>query len=315
MSWIEFIVHVPKEQAGDMEDYLLAQGALAITLQDLEDQPIYEPDIGTTPLWEQNRITALFEADFNTEKLYQAIQNQYGEAAPSHFISQALEDRDWEREWLKHYQHMQFGENLWVIPSAFEEDDTRESDKHKLPKEIPQNAVKLFMDPGLAFGTGTHETTALCLEWLSDAKLQSKNLIDYGCGSGILAIAAKLLGAEKVKACDLDPQAVLASIENARRNRVQESIEIFDIPSFNQSIEQDDFKADILVANILAGPLEKLCDEFASLTKSGGMIVLSGILQEQLEALTYTYQRHFEDFEIANKNDWCRISAKKKKSQ
>lgn len=310
MPWLEFSLEAPKEIAPIIEDFLLEHGAQAVTIQDLFDDAIFEPELGSTPLWPSNTVTGLFDTDINGELLFTQLQKRLGKQTPSNFKLQALEDRDWEREWLKHYKSMCFGEHssgkrLWIVPS----ENLLECDD--LPSEIKKEDIILKMDPGLAFGTGTHETTALCLEWLASNDLENKTLIDYGCGSGILAIAARLLGAKRVLGCDLDPQAILASEENARRNQILSEFEIYNVENFRHKTSTG-FKADIVIANILAGPLEKLCAELATLLNSGGIIVLSGILAEQANSLESVYQEYFKDIKITAKNDWIRLVATKR---
>lgn len=306
MAWLEFSLNANKDLAEALEDFLLELGAQAVTIQDLHDQAIYEPEIGTTPLWNQNRLTALFDEHLDAETLFAHIQSHFAQQAPENYSLQALEDRDWEREWLKHYQNMCFGEKLWVIPSIYEHDP------NPLQGSVKAGDTCLYMDPGLAFGTGTHETTALCLEWLATADLKNKSLIDYGCGSGILAIAARLLGANPVFACDLDPQAVTATKENARRNQLESQLFIDNVDDFRKRQKASNLRTDILIANILAGPLETLAPEFAQLLGRGGIIVLSGILKEQVDALLCCYEQYFDNIDISYKNEWSRLVAIKK---
>jgi len=314
VAWLEFSVEASKDFAEIIEDILLEQGAQAVTLQDRYDDAIFEPELGTTPLWPSNTITGLFDTHISGEALFLMLQSLLGSNAPKTFQLQALEDREWEREWLKHYKSMCFGKRLWVVPS----ENLLETD---LPPDIKKEHCVLKMDPGLAFGTGTHETTALCLEWLANNDIQSKTVVDYGCGSGILAIAAHLLGAKQVIGCDLDPQAILASEENARRNNIQGGFEIYDMEGFrirckeqtsSLPVKSMGFKADIVIANILAGPLEKLCSELANLLDRNGIIVLSGILKEQAKSLELVYQEFFQDIKIETKNDWIRLVATKR---
>lgn len=304
MAWLEFSIEASAELASELEDFLLEQGAQAVTLQDLSNQAIFEPEIGSTPLWKLNKVTGLFDDALNADYLFSAIKKQFGSEAPARFVLQALEDRDWQREWLKYYQAMCFAERLWVIPS--EELLTKDQN----PVEIAANQIVLSMDPGLAFGTGTHETTALCLEWLAEHDLTGKKLVDFGCGSGILGIAASLLGSTEVWATDIDPQALLATQENARRNNALANMTILDIETFNLQKQQQTF--DIVVANILAEPLQKLSSELANLLSSGGIIVLSGILVKQAEAVASCYQQYFDNVELSYKNDWTRLTAYKK---
>jgi len=305
MPWLEFSVEATQSDAEAFEDFLLEQGAHAVTIRDLKDQAIFEPAIGSTPLWQLNLIIGLFDTNLNDQRLFQSLQEQFGKQAPESYRLESLEDRDWQREWLKHYKSMCFGDRLWIVPS----DNLLDTDT--LPKEIAPEHVVLKMDPGLAFGTGTHETTSLCLDWLAQSTLQNKTLIDYGCGSGILGIAGHLLGAKQVFGCDLDPQAIIASHENARRNDIQQNYLMESVEGFNTTIEQhikhNHQAADVVIANILAGPLEELCPVLANLLGSGGIIVLSGILKEQAEPLSRTYSQFFDALEIKEKNDWIRI--------
>ena len=206
---------------------------------------------------------------------------------PQHRIEQ-LEDRDWAREWLKDFKPMRFGTRLWICPTAY------------TPPE--PDAVNLSLDPGLAFGTGTHATTALCLEWLDGHDLRDRLVVDYGCGSGILAIAAARLGAREVWAVDNDPQALVASRDNAARNGVMDRLHICLPPAFPA------LQADVLLANILAGPLVSLAQLFAACLRPGGRLVLSGILKTQEPDIRRAYQADFAELEVASKDDWIRVS-------
>lgn len=306
MSWLEFSVRVAIEHAEAIEDFLLEHSALAVTIEDQLNEDIFEPDIGTTPRWQLNKLTALFETSLDADHLFSRLQQQFPECDLSDFQLEALEDREWEREWLRYYESMCFANRLWVIPSLSQEE------QQKLSTDIKAHHVVLNMDPGLAFGTGTHETTWLCLDWLASHKIQGKTLIDYGCGSGILGIAAALLGANKVNACDIDPQAILATRENARRNNIESNINIELVSDLQSRLAKSPDKADILIANILAGPLQKLCPELANLVDSGAIIVLSGILHDQKDDILGCYQSFFTDFQVTQKNDWLRIVAIRK---
>jgi ribosomal protein L11 methyltransferase len=200
-----------------------------------------------------------------------------------------LEDKDWEREWMDNFHPMKFGERLWVCPSW---------------KPVPdENAVNVMLDPGLAFGTGTHPTTALCLAWLDSQNLQDKIVIDFGCGSGILAIAALKLGAKRVIGIDIDPQAITASRDNAQRNNVSEQLELYlpaDLPT--------GVVADVLVANILAGPLRELSTNIEAVVKENGLLALSGILQQQADELVEVYSQWFKMDKPEIKDEWARLS-------
>ncbi|EEF80707.1 ribosomal protein L11 methyltransferase [Methylophaga thiooxydans DMS010] len=270
-----------------MSDALSECGAAAVTFEDDADQPIYEPDVGETPLWTATRLTALFDAETRSEDVTKMLANVMDEVP--HFKVEAVEDKDWEREWMANFQPIQFGERLWICPSW-----------HQPP--APE-AVNILLDPGLAFGTGTHATTALCLNWLDTADLTGKYVIDYGCGSGILAIAAALLGAEKVIAVDTDPQALEATRANAKRNGVE--IEAY-LPG-----ECPDEPCDLLLANILAGPLQTLAPRFANLCKPAADIVLSGILQTQADAVSDSYGAWFAMQAATQKEDWIRLSGQR----
>lgn len=284
MAWIQFVCHSSPDQAEALSEALSECGAVAVTFEDDADQPIYEPDPGETPLWTQTRLTALFDAETRQETVLGMLADMI-DVVPR-FRIEAVEDKDWEREWMKNFHPIQFGHKLWIVPSWHEAPDDR--------------AVNILLDPGLAFGTGTHATTALCLGWLDQADLKGKYVIDYGCGSGILAIAAALLGAERVIGVDTDPQALEATRANARRNGVEvEAYLPADCPTD---------PCDLLIANILAGPLQNLAPRFANLCKSGAELVLSGVLQTQAEDVADSYQSWFAMQPAITKDDWVRLN-------
>lgn len=287
MPWIQMKLQAPGKVAGAVEETLLARGAVAVTLQDSGDQPLFEPPPGATPLWDDITITGLFEADVAADSIARQLRATFP-ALQSSVRIEALEDKDWEREWMSHYQPMRFGERLWVVPSWLE------------PPE--PDAVIMKLDPGLAFGTGTHPTTSLCLQWLDSAPLRDAHVIDYGCGSGILAIAALLLGARSVTGVDNDPQALLATRQNAERNAVEQRLAIVIPERFT------DTRCDVLVANILAGPLIELAPRLTSLVRPGGRIALSGILDKQAESVAAAYRSGFDLDEIVISDEWVRIS-------
>jgi ribosomal protein L11 methyltransferase len=283
MAWIQYICNTTQDKAEALSDALSECGAAAVTFEDNADQPIYEPNIGETPLWTSTRLTALFDAEVDQQALTTALTAQI-ESVPKFHI-EAVEDKDWEREWMKNFHPIQFGDRLWICPSWLEAPEP--------------NAINIMLDPGLAFGTGTHPTTALCLNWLDGVDLTGKTVIDYGCGSGILAIAAALLGATRVIGVDIDPQALEATRENAKRNNVKvETYLSGDCPSI---------QADVLLANILAGPLQSLAPQFASLTRPGADIVLSGILHTQAQTVADAYGTWFNMNPAMQKEDWVRI--------
>lgn len=292
MPWLQLRLAITPEQADTLEDQLLALGAVSVTFMDAEDQPIFEPDLGTTPLWSHTHLLALFEADTDPAELLRALSSLCGEDIPAHEIEH-IADQDWERSWMEHFQPMRFGRRLWIVPSW-----------HAAPEP---DAVNLLLDPGLAFGTGTHPTTALCLEWLDTQDLHDRTLIDFGCGSGILAIAGLLLGARHATGTDIDIQALEASRDNAQRNQlVDERLALY-LP---EQMPQD--PADVLVANILAGPLVQLAPQLATLVKPGGLIALSGILAEQTEDILAAYRTDFELDPVAEREGWIRVSGKRR---
>ncbi|VXC51705.1 methylase for 50S ribosomal subunit protein L11 [Pseudomonas sp. 8AS] len=292
MPWLQVRLAITPDQAQTYEDALLGVGAVSVTFMDAEDQPIFEPDLGTTPLWSHTHLLALFEADTDPANLIAHLELLTGAPLPEHQIEQ-IEDQDWERSWMDNFQPMRFGRRLWIVPSW-----------HAAPEP---EAVNLLLDPGLAFGTGTHPTTALCLEWLDGQDLQGCSVLDFGCGSGILAIAALLLGAPQAVGTDIDPQALEASRDNASRNGIEPARFPVYLPA---DLPQQ--QADVVVANILAGPLVTLAPQITSLVKSGGRLALSGILAEQADEVRAAYQDAFNLDPTASKDGWVRISGVKR---
>ncbi|MCW8884181.1 MAG: 50S ribosomal protein L11 methyltransferase [Motiliproteus sp.] len=297
MPWLQMKLDIEPQKAEAYEDLLLALGCCAVTLEDGADQPLFEPELGTTPLWDKTRITGLFDAETDLQQLQQGLRTGHQQIAPDNpfpsYKTEILEDKDWEREWMENFHPMRFGERLWVCPSW---------------KEVPDpTAANLMLDPGLAFGTGTHPTTALCLEWLDAQDCNGAEVIDYGCGSGILGIAALLLGASKLVATDIDPQALQASLDNAQRNQIDPKLMELYYPD-----KMPELEADILVANILAGPLVELAPVLAKLVKSGGKIALSGVLESQAEALMEAYQPWFDLQPATQREEWMRLTGVKR---
>lgn len=293
MPWLQLRLTTAEEQVDAVGDSMLELGALSVTLMDAKDVPILEPAPGETPLWKEVEMMFLFEANIDTQAFLKGWRNHplYSKTKGSKF--EQLEDKDWEREWMDRFEPMQFGKKLWICPSW---------------KPVPdETAVNVMLDPGLAFGTGTHPTTALCLEWLDGADLKGKTVIDYGCGSGILAIAALKLGASKVYAVDIDPQAILATQENAKRNQVFDERLVVDYP---KAIK--DLSTEVVVANILAGPLVELSSEIAGHCKNGGIIALSGILESQAELTRQAYTEWFNMEPAIFQEEWTRLSGTKK---
>ena len=288
MPWLQVRLAITPEQAATYEEALLDVGAVSVTFMDAEDQPIFEPDLGTTPLWSHTHLLALFEADTDPAALLAHLALLTGGPLPAHQVEQ-IADQDWDRSWMDNFQPLRFGQRLWIVPSW-----------HQPPE--PQ-AVNLHLDPGLAFGTGTHPTTALCLEWLDGQSLHDCNVLDFGCGSGILAIAALLLGATQACGTDIDPQALEASRDNATRNGIDAARFPLYLPS---EMPADTF--DLVLANILAGPLVQLAPTISQHVRQGGYLVLSGILAEQAEEVRAAYQADFILDPTAEKDGWVRIS-------
>ncbi|WP_421683658.1 50S ribosomal protein L11 methyltransferase [Stutzerimonas urumqiensis] len=288
MPWLQLRLAITSEQAERYEDALLGVGAVSVTFMDAEDQPIFEPDLGTTPLWKHTHLLALFEADVDEDNLLAHLALLMDGELPDHQLER-IEDQDWERSWMDNFHPMRFGRRLWIVPSW-----------HSAPEP---EAVNLLLDPGLAFGTGTHPTTALCLEWLDGQNLDGLHLIDFGCGSGILAIAGLLLGAARATGTDIDPQALEASRDNAERNHIAANRLALHLPE-----AMPPTPAPVLVANILAGPLVELARQLTSLVQPGGRIALSGILAEQAEDVRRAYGQAFDLDPTAEKDGWVRIS-------
>ena len=291
MPWLQVRLAISPEQAQTYEDALLEVGAVSVTFMDAEDQPIFEPDLGTTPLWSHTHLLALFEADTDADAVFAHLQLLTGAELPEH-QAEVIADQDWERSWMDNFQPMRFGQRLWIVPSW-----------HAAPEP---DAVNLLLDPGLAFGTGTHPTTALCLEWLDGQDLEGCNVLDFGCGSGILAIAALLLGAKQAVGTDIDYQAIEASRDNAERNGIDASRFPLYLPE-QLPAEQ----ADVVVANILAGPLVALAPQITSLVKPGGRLALSGILAEQGEDVAAAYADAFDLDPLCIRDGWVRISGRR----
>lgn len=289
MAWWQLSVQSSATELEQTEDSLLELGAVAITLSDAKDEPLYEPLPGDTPIWQHSIVTGLFDQQHSLEALYDGLIQRL----PEHQIHTAkkmiVDDQDWSRVHLKYFNPIQCAHKLWVVPSWHEAPDPA--------------AVNIQLDPGLAFGTGGHATTALCLNWLGENDIQGKSVIDYGCGSGILAIAAYKLGASELQSVDIDPQALDASRENAKRNDIDPALLNITLP---EQFKSD--PVDLLIANILSGPLVEFSPRFSELVKPGGQILLSGILETQADDIKQAYQPYFELDPIIVKGDWIRVS-------
>ena len=287
MAWLQLRLDTSPGQVERLEGLLLATGAVAVTLEDNADQPVLEPGVGETPLWGQTPLTGLYPADTDMATVLRAFPEE--ELAAARHRVEILEDRDWEREWMQHYQPMQFGRRLWVCPSWLNPPDP--------------DAVNLLLDPGLAFGTGTHPTTALCLGALDAMDLRGITAVDYGCGSGILAAAALKLGARQVLAVDNDPQALVATRENAARNGIaQAALEI----AAPESVDWAGWAhhADLVIANILAGPLMELSGVLLRFMRPGSTLLLSGLLMSQADALRTHYADRLSLRVAAERENW-----------
>ncbi len=272
MTWIQLRLDACPERVDDLEQALLASGAVAVTLEDNADQPVLEPAVGAMPLWRHTRVTGLYPADTDMKEVLTHFPDGLLEGTGQRV--DILEDKDWEREWMQHYRPMRFGRRLWVCPSWLQ------------PPE--PDAVNLLLDPGLAFGTGTHPTTALCLAELDGAAVAAASVVDYGCGSGILAVAALKLGAREVLAVDNDPQALAATRDNAARNQLPPDALTAALP---QEVDGAAWagRAQIVVANILAGPLMDLAATLVHFLRPGGTLLLSGLLASQAPGLCRHY--------------------------
>ncbi|MFM4775814.1 50S ribosomal protein L11 methyltransferase [Aeromonas sp. FDAARGOS 1411] len=290
MPWIQIRINATAKTADKVSNMLLGRGAQAVTFMDAKDVPVYEPMPGETPLWGETEVMGLFDAETDPAPTIAFFQLIFGENVG--YKVEQLEDKDWVREWMDHFHPMQFGERLWICPSW---------------RDVPNpDAVNVMLDPGLAFGTGTHPTTALCLQWLDGLDLTGKTVVDFGCGSGILGIAALKLGAARVIGIDIDPQAIQASRDNAARNGVADQIELY-LPAD----QPQDVEADVVVANILAGPLRELAPLIAGHGKAGSLMALSGVLESQAPELETIYGQWFEMDPTAVKEEWCRLSGRK----
>jgi ribosomal protein L11 methyltransferase len=298
MPWLELSLTIRAAEQPRVETALEDLGALSITLQDADaetpdEEAIFEPGVGELPLWNQIVLNALFDADADKRGLTAAIADDLPFIEPAQITWRVVDDQDWTRAWMDQFKPMPFGRRLWVYPWNIE-------------PPVEGDIVVVRLDPGLAFGTGTHPTTAMCLEWLDGQQMADKLVLDYGCGSGILAIAALKLGAARAVGIDNDPQALISSHDNAERNGVHADLAVY-LPG-----EAPKELADVLVANILAGPLGELAPTFAAAVKPGAPFALSGILHGQHEELLVRYAEWFEDLEVRMLEDWVRISGRRR---
>jgi ribosomal protein L11 methyltransferase len=299
-SWLQLVCSASKKHHEQIETVMENAGALSITWQDAKDEPVLEPLRGETPLWSSLVITALFDAGADLNSIKEQLENHQSEWEINSLHIETVHDQDWERVWMKDFHPMCFGDNLWIIPSTTDLDEIENIQKNST------NPTSIILDPGLAFGTGTHPTTALCLEWLDQNPPRKLTVVDYGCGSGILAVAAAKLEATRIIATDIDPQALTATKENMSRNQIAaEKISCY-LPE-----DCPEVPVDLVLANILCGPLIELYPRLSSLVKSGGQIVISGLLATQKKDIIEKYSNDFSDFNIKQLDDWIRISATK----
>jgi len=282
MSWLRILIDANRDEGPVVEQVLEEHGAVSVSFEDRHDEPVFELKPGDTPLWSETRITGLFPEDADPVAILQAVDTTLGHT-PLETRVEKLADQDWERVWLERFQPTEVGDNLWICPTHMDPPDP--------------DAVTVFIDPGLAFGSGTHPTTAMCLDWLSRQDLTGCTVLDYGCGSGILAIAALKLGASEAWGVDIDPRALDVTMDNARINKVSERMHT----CLPEQLHHEPF--DVLVANILSGPLVSLRDEFHGLLKPGGGIALSGILESQTDETAAAYANGF-GLESRQRDGW-----------
>lgn len=300
MPWIELSLRCPAADESRLEAALEDLGALSVSLMDAADaeneKAILEPGVGEIPLWPEVTLSALFERDVDEQLLLHALEAYDERIDLSTASFRVIEDQDWERAWMDQYRPMKFGARTWIIPWNM-----------PAPPEA-EDGVIVRLDPGLAFGSGTHPTTALCLQWLDSLDLRGQTVLDFGCGSGILAVAALKLGATRAVGVDNDPQALLASADNALRNGVGDRLTV-SLPE-NEIIAQ----YPLVVANILASALDVLADTLAVRVAPGGAIALSGILHGQETALLERYAPWFEQLQVTRLDDWMRITGRRRNS-
>ena len=283
---LQLRIQTQSQAAEEIEELLFSCGAVSVSFEDAADEPILEPSLGDHPLWSKLFIQALFTSEQNVQLATKALQNN--NQVDQHIVLQQVAELDWQADFQQQFSAQQFGP-LWVYPS-WEQNPAPEG-------------LTLQLDPGLAFGTGHHATTSLCLQWLGSAAIKDCAVIDFGCGSGILALAACRLGAKHVYAVDIDPQALIASKDNITRNHM--ALNKFTIGNIDCITDVD---CDLIIANILAAPLQALRDTFHTHLKPNGTLVVSGILQSQIALIKDHYASMFECQEISQQDEWACIS-------
>lgn len=291
MPWIQLTLSSTEADAPQVGDMLMANGAQAVTYRDGADTPIFEPPLGEVLMWQHTLVTGLFAAEIDLKPVIANLEKAKALPTPLQYKVDGLEDKDWEREWMDNFHPIQFGERLWICPTW---------------RDIPEpDAVNILLDPGMAFGTGTHPTTAMCLRWLDQNGAADDEVVDFGCGSGILGIAALKLGARHAIGIDIDRQALIATRENAERNGVVDKFDVY-LPS-----EQPAAKASLVMANVLAGPLRELADTILDYVAVGGRLVLSGILERQAQDVMAAYAPAIVFDPIVVDGDWVMLTGKR----
>ena len=291
-DWIQIKLRTTNQSADTIAELLEQLGAMAVSYTDAEDSPILEPKPGERRLWPNTEVTGLLEQGTDPKPILAVLKQLLGDHIP--MVATTLEDKNWIRAWMDQFKPLKFGQHLWICPSWLSVDE--------------KDSVVVMLDPGLAFGTGTHPTTSLCLSYLDSLDLKDKDILDYGCGSGILAIAALKLGAKSATGVDIDEQALIASKENAKRNGVEDKLQL--VMGTDKKLDLPQFP--ITVANILAGPLAELEPIIASLTQSGGKLALSGILTEQADSVIEAYSKDFVMNKVKDLDGWALLTGTKK---
>lgn len=287
MPWQQIKINVKAADAEAVGDALSELHAQAVSFIDAKDTPVYEPKPGEVLLWPDTQVIGLYDADIDLKSVIESLSAMDLFSDSFNYALDQLEDKEWEREWMDDFHPMRFGRRLWICPSWRDAPDP--------------SAVNIKLDPGLAFGTGTHPTTSLCLRWLDEQNIENKNVIDFGCGSGILGVAALKLGAAAVIGIDIDPQALIASKQNALNNGVEHKLALF-LPE-----HQPNTSVDIVLANILAGPLKELNKTISDFCKPEAYLVMSGILLSQANEVMTVYEKDFLFEPIAAEGEWVRL--------
>ncbi|HAR56390.1 MAG TPA: 50S ribosomal protein L11 methyltransferase [Idiomarina baltica] len=288
MPWIQLTLSSSEEHAPQVGDMLMANGAQAVTYRDGADTPIFEPPLGEVLLWQHTLVTGLFDADIDMKPVVANLEKAKVLPKPLQYKLDGLEDKDWELEWMDNFHPIQFGRRLWICPSW---------------RDIPEpDAVNILLDPGMAFGTGTHPTTAMCLEWLDAHVKGNEQIVDFGCGSGILGIAALKLGSAHALGIDIDKQALISTQENAERNHVADKFDVY-LPEQHPNLQ-----ADIVLANVLAGPLRELAHVIKEFVKPGGRLVLSGILARQAQSVMDAYAPEIKFETPTQQDEWIMLT-------